>query len=164
VAGQGSEWLVLRGECVLDGVSLATLDLLRRAPSRGEPVLSSASGATVYVRNSGTAAMSSQISRARDAVWAEFGPGIRRRVVWQQGSETCYLAHAEAGASVPAHGHHVDEECLMLEGELFLGDILLRAGEFQLAPAGLEHGIVQAASETLLYVRGDNAPAVELVS
>lgn len=164
LAGQASEWLVVRGTCAVDGVALASLDLQQRAATPGEPVLSSASGATVYVRNSGGTAIKGQTSREHDAVWEDFGPGIRRRVVWRQGTEACYLARAEAGANVPAHGHHVDEECLMLEGELFLGDILLRAGEFQLAPAGIEHGIVQAASETLLYVRGDIAPAVELVS
>jgi quercetin dioxygenase-like cupin family protein len=162
LAGQASEWLVLRGECTIDGVALSALDLQLRAATPAEPVLASASGAMVYVRNSGRADFHSQVLRERDALWEDFGPGIRRRVVWQQGQESCYLARAEAGAYVPPHGHHVDEECLMVEGELFLGDILLREGEFQLAPAGLEHGRVQAASETLLYVRGDIVPAVEL--
>jgi hypothetical protein len=31
----------------------------------------------------------------------------------------------------------------------------VREGEFQLAPAGLHHGLVQAASDCLVYVRGD---------
>jgi quercetin dioxygenase-like cupin family protein len=164
LAGQGSEWLVARGECQLDGINLTLLDQHCRAAAPTEPVLSSARGATIYLRNSGDVALPAGTSRERDAVWEDFGPGIRRRLVWQQGNEACYLARAAAGAFVPAHGHHLDEECLMLEGELFLGDILLRAGEFQLAPAGHEHGIVQAASETLLYVRGDIVPAVELLS
>lgn len=164
LAGQGSEWLVVRGECRLDGLALAALDQHCRAAAPTEPVLSSARGATIYLRNSGDVALRAGTSREREAVWDDFGPGIRRRVVWRQGDETCYLARAEAGAFVPAHGHHLDEECLILEGDLFLGDILLRAGEFQLAPAGMEHGIVQAASQTLLYVRGDDVPAVDLLS
>ena len=164
LSGQGSEWLVVQGACTVDGVALATLDQHRRAATRHEPQLASAQGATLYLRNNGTAAMVPGTSRECDAVWDDFGPGIKRRLVWQQGSEGCYLARAEAGAFVPAHGHHVDEECLMLGGELFLGDILLREGEFQLAPAGMEHGLVQAASDTLLYVRGDLLPAVDLVA
>ena len=35
--------------------------------------------------------------------------------------------------------HPVDEECMMLSGEVFLGDILLQAGDYQHAPAGSEH-------------------------
>jgi hypothetical protein len=164
LAGQGSEWLVMRGACTLDGVALATLDQHRRAATRDEPQLASALGATVYIRNNGAAATLPGTSREADAVWDDFGPGIKRRLVWQQGGEGCYLARAEAGAFVPAHGHHVDEECLMLGGELFLGDILLREGEFQLAPAGMQHGVVQAVTDLLLYVRGDLMPAVDLAA
>ena len=163
LAGKSSEWLVMRGECSVGGTTLAVLDQHCRAATAGEPVLSSSQGATVYLRNSGDLPFVGSISLERDAVWEDFGPGILRRLVWQQGGEACYLARAKADAFVPAHGHHVDEECMMLEGELFLGDILLRAGEFQLAPAGIEHGVVQAATDTLLYVRGDIAPAVELL-
>lgn len=162
LAGQGSEWLVVRGACTLDGVALSMLDQHKRAATHEEPQLSSAQGATLYLRNNGTAAMVPGTSRERDAVWDDFGPGIKRRLVWQKGTEGCYLARAEAGAFVPPHGHHVDEECLMLGGELFQGDVLLREGEFQLAPAGMQHGVVQAATATLLYVRGDVVPAVEL--
>jgi quercetin dioxygenase-like cupin family protein len=32
------------------------------------------------------------------------------------------------GASLPAHDHPADEECLVLEGEVMLGDIVGRAG------------------------------------
>ena len=43
------------------------------------------------------------------------------------------------GASVPDHGHALDEDCLVLQGEMFLGDILLRTGDYQLAPSGGSH-------------------------
>jgi quercetin dioxygenase-like cupin family protein len=49
------------------------------------------------------------------------------------------LVRFEAGAGVPDHGHEIDEDCLVLAGEMFLGDILLRAGDYQLAPAGGSH-------------------------
>ena len=47
-----------------------------------------------------------------------------------------------------------DEECMMLQGEVFLGDILLRAGEYQLAPAGSLHGDVYSDVGATLFVRG----------
>jgi len=49
------------------------------------------------------------------------------------------LVRFAAGAHVPDHGHAIDEDCLVLQGEMFLGDILLRAGDYQLAPAGGTH-------------------------
>jgi hypothetical protein len=44
---------------------------------------------------------------------------------------------------------------LMIEGELFTGDILIREHEFQLAPVGFEHGLIQAATASVVYLRGD---------
>jgi anti-sigma factor ChrR (cupin superfamily) len=49
------------------------------------------------------------------------------------------LVRFAPGASVPDHRHALDEDCLVLEGEMFLGDILLRTGDYQLAPAGGSH-------------------------
>lgn len=49
------------------------------------------------------------------------------------------LVRFAAGASVADHHHALDEDCLVLQGEMFLGDILLRTGDYQLAPAGGSH-------------------------
>jgi len=65
------------------------------------------------------------------------------------------LYRAAPGAAVPRHGHRHDEECLMLEGELFLDDLLLRRGDYQIAPAGTAHGAVLAETDVLLFAHGD---------
>ncbi|CAN5186422.1 hypothetical protein BH11PSE10_BH11PSE10_11930 [soil metagenome] len=49
------------------------------------------------------------------------------------------LVRFAAGAGVPDHTHALDEDCLMLEGEMFLGDTLLRPGDYQMAAAGSRH-------------------------
>jgi quercetin dioxygenase-like cupin family protein len=49
------------------------------------------------------------------------------------------LVRFAPGAAVADHTHALDEDCLVLQGEMFLGDILLRAGDYQLAPAGGTH-------------------------
>lgn len=163
LAGGGSEWLVLRGSLRVDAVPLGTLDHHRRAASDDEPlVIGGEHGALVYLRHGGTQALRSATSRADGAAWEDFAPGIRRRVLWQEGTEIGYLARASEGAAVPSHGHHHDEECLMLEGDLFLGDILIREGDFQLAPAGRVHGLVQAGSDCMVYLRGDAELAFDL--
>jgi ChrR Cupin-like domain len=150
-----SEWLVTAGSVTLDGVALDTLDHHGHAASRREPLLASAGGATIYLRDNGDEASPAGTSRERQAQWENFAPGIRRRMLWQAGNACAYLARAQLGAAVPAHGHRNDEECLMLEGEIFTGDILVREGEFQLAPAGVKHGLVQAATACVVYLRGD---------
>jgi hypothetical protein len=150
-----SEWLVMSGSVTLDGVALDTLDHHGHAASPREPVLASAAGATIYLRDNGDEPSPAGTSRERQAQWENFAPGIRRRLLWQAGNACAYLARAQVGAAVPAHGHRNDEECLMLEGELFTGDILIREHEFQLAPAGFEHGLVQAATACVVYLRGD---------
>jgi hypothetical protein len=160
LAQRHSEWLVTAGSVTLDGVALDTLDHHGHAASRREPVLASAGGATLYLRDNCDEPSPAGTSRERQAQWENFAPGIRRRLLWQAGNAAAYLARAQLGAAVPAHGHGHDEECFMIEGELFTGDILIREHEFQLAPAGLKHGLVQAATACLVYVRGDAELAI----
>lgn len=155
LAGQATEWLVLSGDLAIDGVELGALDHHGRLPTVAEPVLGSSGGARVYVRQGGTQATMSGTARAADAQWHDYAPGIQRRILWEQGGAVGYIARAVDGAVVPPHGHVNDEECLMIEGDLFAGDILLREGDFQLAPAGVDHDLVQAGSDCMVYLRGD---------
>jgi hypothetical protein len=150
-----SEWLVVSGSVTLDGIALDTLDHHGRAATACEPMLASAGGATLYLRDNGDEPSPAGTSRERQAQWEPFAPGIRRRLLWQAGEACAFIARAQAGAAVPPHDHLHDEECLMLEGELFAGDILLREGELQIAPAARHHGLVQAATDCLVYIRGD---------
>jgi anti-sigma factor ChrR (cupin superfamily) len=93
--------------------------------------------------------------RAAQAPWHEYGPGIQRRVMWQQGGQAAMLYDAQPGASVPQHDHGHDEECLMLRGDFFLDEVLLRALDYQLAPAGSGHRISSTDTGVLLYAHGD---------
>lgn len=71
--------------------------------------------------------------------WRPNHPGVEVMPLWGSAAITSMLVRFAAGAGVPDHRHAVHEDCLMLEGEMFLGDILLRAGDYQLAPAGGGH-------------------------
>jgi hypothetical protein len=71
--------------------------------------------------------------------WRPSFPGVDVMPLWGSAAITSMLVRFAPGASVPDHHHAVHEDCLMLEGEMFLGDILLRAGDYQLAPAGGGH-------------------------
>jgi quercetin dioxygenase-like cupin family protein len=71
--------------------------------------------------------------------WLPTFPGVEVLPLWGNADITSMLVRFAPGAGVPDHRHAVHEDCLMLEGEMFLGDILLRPGDYQLAPAGGGH-------------------------
>lgn len=71
--------------------------------------------------------------------WAPAGPGVQIQALCGDRQVVSMLVQFEPGAGVPDHDHAIDEDCLMLAGEMFLGDVLLRPLDYQMAPAGLGH-------------------------
>jgi hypothetical protein len=86
--------------------------------------------------------------------WVEVIDGVFKRELWSDSVWVSRIYRLEPGVLIPGHSHLLDEECMMLQGEVFLGDILLRAGEYQLAPAGSLHGEVCSDVGATLFVRG----------
>jgi quercetin dioxygenase-like cupin family protein len=90
--------------------------------------------------------------------WIEALPGARVKIL--QGDITIpnsllsYLVRLEPGFSMEGHAHPFDEETLMLEGDLTLGDLKLSAGDFHFAAAGVVHGNVHTVQGCLAYMRG----------
>lgn len=163
-AGDGMRsWFVLGGEVSLDragdddaaALTLAAHDHLR-ARAVAATLRAGPDGALILRRDTGAGPDGrAELQRSAEASWSDFAPGVRRRVMWQQGGEAAMLYATAPGATVPRHGHARDEECLMLAGELFLDEVLLRPLDYQLAPAGTEHGGVFTDTGVLLYAHGD---------
>ena len=153
------EWLVLRGAVRLDGTDLGLRDYhVSPAGSAHGFALTSPRGARLFLRESPPAAGSGGAActvRDAEAGWPAYAPGIRRRVLWQRDGQAALLYHAQPGAAVPQHTHEHDEECLMVQGELFLDDLLLQEGDYQLAPAGTGHRITQTDTGVVIYAHGD---------
>jgi hypothetical protein len=154
------QWLVLRGRVTLGAEVLAAEDF--HVDPAGAPALplaaAAGAGALVMLREAPQPQPEGDAPctrRAAEAEWLDFAPGIVRRVMWQQGGAAAMLYRTAPGVSVPRHGHGHDEECLMLDGELFLDEVLLRPLDYQLAPAGSEHGSVFTDTGTVLYTHGD---------
>ncbi len=66
---------------------------------------------------------------------------------------TTSLWRLQPGALLPGHSHSVDEECLVLEGEFFIGEHRLRAGDFHLARKGCTHPESSSPTGGLLMIR-----------
>jgi anti-sigma factor ChrR (cupin superfamily) len=92
--------------------------------------------------------------RAGEGEWVDFAPGVQAKSLWRDAESQSMLLRLQPGARIAGHPHALDEECLMIEGEAFLGDTLLRAGEFQLARAGTSHRDLVSDVGALLYVHG----------
>jgi len=85
--------------------------------------------------------------------WVEMLPKAHARLLFTDGEAESYMIRLEPGASVPAHDHPADEECLVLEGTLCLGDVCLKAGDFHVARPGMRHGDLRTDTGALLFIR-----------
>lgn len=95
------------------------------------------------------------IRRSDEGDWEETGVDgvrVRRLYVDRRRNQMTALVRMSAGASYPRHIHNGAEECLVLEGDLFVGDTELRAGDYQFAPVGSRHGIQRTTGGCLLLI------------
>ncbi|QJD31488.1 hypothetical protein GNH96_15345 [Methylococcus geothermalis] len=166
------EGIVLRGGLQMGSLDLGPLDYhVSPAGSRHESIRSR-QGALAYLRGTSLGSKSSVLRElmggwlpfagpasatvfaGKKDDWVEVGEGVMKKELCSDGTLASRFYRLEPGAKVPGHSHLQDEECMMLEGEVFLGDILLRAGEYQLAPVGSRHGEVYSDVGATLFVRG----------
>jgi len=90
-------------------------------------------------------------------------PGVQMRLLNIDRDAGTYttLLRLEAGGRLPSHVHEGAEECLVLEGDLRDGDLVLHAGDYQRSPAGSVHGELMSAAGCVALIR---APLGGLVS
>ncbi len=127
-------------------------------PAAPHTIRSDAQGALLFLRESLQRAEPGETPRTvrdADTPWKPYAPQVERRVLWQRGFMAALLYRAAPGASVPQHAHGHDEECLVLRGEAFQDDCLLREGDYQLAPAGSSHLSGHTDVGAIFYIHGD---------
>jgi quercetin dioxygenase-like cupin family protein len=152
------EWLVVTGDFTLHGETLTERDYKIMPRDFASADCESRSGARVLVRESKPAiSLSAQPASTLDSSddWPVYAPGIRRRILWQRDGQAAMLYLTEPMAEVAHHSHHYDEECFMVQGELYLDDILLMEGDYQLAPHGTEHHVTRTDTGVVLFAHGD---------
>ncbi len=156
--GRHREWLVMSGSVQCDGEWLSARDYHVSPAGHRAPAWYSPAGALLFLRESDLAAAATDQPfsvRDADAGWPDFAPGIQRRVLWQRGGQAAMLYFLQPGVQVAHHAHDHDEECLMLQGDLFLDDLVLRPGDYQVAPVGTDHRVTETDTGVVLYVHGD---------
>lgn len=92
---------------------------------------------------------------ADEGTWQPFAPGVQIKVLNEREGVLSYLLRLQPGASLPAHRHPLDEECIVLEGTLRVGTgIEIGAGGYHLAHQGALHATVSTRTGATVFLRG----------
>jgi quercetin dioxygenase-like cupin family protein len=88
--------------------------------------------------------------------WQKFSPRIKIKILRREadGSSMSYLLKLEPGAFLVPHKHHIDEECVVLEGQVTIGEERVGAGTYHLAPRGMIHAAIRSEHGAVLFIRG----------
>jgi quercetin dioxygenase-like cupin family protein len=98
--------------------------------------------------------------RADGVDWISFSPHVWVKTLRRDADRNLQMVlfRMEPGGVVPAHEHTKEEECLVLEGEIFIGDHRVGAGDLHIAGAGAAHGDITTRTGALVMVRSEIPP------
>jgi quercetin dioxygenase-like cupin family protein len=165
------EGIVLSGSLQLDDIQLTQFDYHVSPAGSHHGRIQSDQGALAYLRGSSLGQPLSMLKEVLAGLlpkthlksesiiddedgWIEVQKGVFQKDLWTDSSVASRFFRLAAGTHLDGHYHPLDEECMMLGGEVFLGDILLQAGDYHIAPASTEHLEVFSDTGGLLFVRG----------
>lgn len=98
--------------------------------------------------------------RRDDGPWQPFGPGLRIKLLHDADGIWSYLLKLAPGARLPSHRHPVDEECVVLEGAVWFGELRVDAGGFHLGRKDVLHAPITTVDGATVFLRGAR-PEVE---
>ena len=81
-------------------------------------------------------------------------PGLKIKILNQNHSlnRQTFMAWLEPGAEYSDHDHDQDEEIYMVEGDLIIGALVLRAGDFHVARTGKHHPVHRTKSGCICII------------
>ena len=95
-----------------------------------------------------------------DSGWQVLAPGVEMKVLFEDAAARSWMVRLQPGSSLPSHEHDEgDEECLVLEGDVWLDDQHYGPGDYQLAQKGTWHGRVRSDGGCVLFLRSKLAGA-----
>lgn len=100
---------------------------------------------------------------AAGAGWQPFGDGLTIKVLNEADGVMSYLLRLAPGAALPPHRHPVDEECVVLEGEVHIGALRIGPGGYHLGRRDVLHDRLLSPGGALIFLRGAVPEAAQLV-
>lgn len=95
--------------------------------------------------------------RAEKRQWINIAPLVEMKILRrddEQNNQTVLL-RLQPNAVLHGHPHTLEEECLVLEGEISIGGHVIRQGDMHIAEPGCEHPDLTTAAGALLMVRSE---------
>jgi anti-sigma factor ChrR (cupin superfamily) len=98
--------------------------------------------------------------RAANMRWLAVGPGVDVKILRAdpERRDQTVLIRMQPGAVVVGHRHTQEEECWVLEGEIFIGEHRLGQGDMHVARPGAVHAPIHAPGGALLLIRSEMPP------
>jgi len=91
--------------------------------------------------------------RSSEGNWQTLAPKVAIKMLDDDGRMQAFLIRLDPGGRIPGHHHSVDEQCVVLEGSVRLGDVEAGAGDYHVALAGSTHGDIVSETGALLFLR-----------
>lgn len=124
----------LRGTSLGDKTSVLKEFLGGLLPHQGQPSL------TVYTHD--------------ESAWQTLAPGVSRKQLYTDGKRTSCFYRLAAEAEFSGILLTQAQECMVLQGEVFLGDQLLQACDYQVALEGSRYRTIFSDVGAVLFMRG----------
>ncbi|MDG4552999.1 MAG: cupin domain-containing protein [Candidatus Competibacter sp.] len=98
--------------------------------------------------------------REREGEWRTLTPGleIKLLLVDRQAGFQSFLLRLAPGCQLPAHDHDALEECLLLEGDMLIGDRAYTAGDYHAALPGSRHDPISTRNGGVVFLRSQLRP------
>jgi anti-sigma factor ChrR (cupin superfamily) len=95
--------------------------------------------------------------RSTEGVWKQIAPGIQLKVLHVEPTTNSrsFLLRMEPGSRVPVHSHTQEEQCLVVEGEVTIGEHIFRAGDWHVAMPGTTHSDFSTRTGCLVFIRAE---------
>jgi len=114
----------------------------------------------VMAAASGAPPENTETIRGEELPWHQVFPNVWAKVMKRDVANNLQimLFRMEPGGVVPAHAHKLDEECLVLDGEVMVGSHPVRKGDMHIARAGARHPDLWTRTGALVMVRSEIPP------
>jgi anti-sigma factor ChrR (cupin superfamily) len=100
---------------------------------------------------------------ANDGKWHALLPGIQRKVLFEQDGVMSYLLKFAPGAVLPAHRHPIDEECVVIEGVLRIGELVMPPGSYHRVRRDVMDADSSSEEGAIIFLRGASPRADQLL-
>ena len=109
-------------------------------------------------------ATAAQVAVAADGgVWKPFGLGVQIKVLHRHDGVMSYLLKMAPGAELPNHRHPQDEECVVVEGRVQMGELIMGPGGYLMERQGTLHPPLRTLDGAIIFLRGAVPKADQLV-